>query len=55
MSRRTIAAVTRPNNTGWLAAWIADPQHIKPGNLMPRLDLSGAQMAAIRDYVQGLK
>jgi cytochrome c oxidase subunit 2 len=55
MSRRTIGAASLLNNPSWLAAWIADPQHIKPGNLMPRLDLSGPQMAAIRDYVQSLK
>lgn len=55
MSRNKIAAATLPNNSGWLAAWIADPQHIKPGNLMPRLDLSGPQLAAVRDYVRSLK
>lgn len=55
MSRQKIAAATLRNNPGWLAAWIADPQHIKPGNLMPRLDLSGPQLAAVRDYVQNLK
>jgi cytochrome c oxidase subunit II len=55
MSRAKIAAATLPNNPGWLAAWIADPQHIKPGNLMPRMDLSGPQMAEVRDYVQSLK
>jgi cytochrome c oxidase subunit 2 len=55
MTRRTIGAAALPNNPGGLAAWIADPQHVKPGNLMPRLDLSGPQMAAIRDYVQSLK
>jgi cytochrome c oxidase subunit 2 len=55
MSRNKIAAATLPNNPGSLAAWIADPQHIKPGNLMPRLDLSGPQLAAVRDYVRSLK
>ena len=55
MSRRAIAADTLPNNTGNLAAWIADPQHIKPGNRMPRLALSGEQLALIRQYVETLK
>jgi cytochrome c oxidase subunit 2 len=55
MSRQMIAAATRPNNPAELSAWIADPQHIKPGNLMPELDLSGPQLAAIRQYVESLK
>lgn len=55
MSRQTIGAATLPNNQGGLAAWLADPQHFKPGNLMPRLDLSGPKMASVRDYVETLK
>lgn len=55
MNRRTIAAGTLPNTPGYLSGWIADPQHVKPGNLMPILDLSGAQLAAIRQYLESLK
>jgi cytochrome c oxidase subunit 2 len=55
MSRTTIGAAALPNSPASLAAWIADPQHIKPGNLMPRLDLSGPQMAQVRQYVETLK
>jgi cytochrome c oxidase subunit 2 len=55
MSRRTIAAATLPNTPGQLVAWIADPQHIKPGNFMPQLDLSGPELISIRDYVETLK
>jgi cytochrome c oxidase subunit 2 len=55
MSREMIAAATVPNNPAGLSAWIADPQHIKPGNLMPELDLSGPQLATIRRYVESLK
>ncbi|HEX3882121.1 MAG TPA: cytochrome c oxidase subunit II [Stellaceae bacterium] len=55
MTRRTIAAGTAPNEPGYLAAWIADPQHLKPGNLMPILDLSGPQLADIEAYVETLK
>ena len=42
MQRKSLAAGTLPNNPVQLSAWIADPQHIKPGSLMPRLDISGA-------------
>lgn len=55
MSRTTIAAGTLPNTPGYLSGWIADPQHIKPGNMMPILDLTGPQLAAIREYVETLK
>lgn len=55
MSRKTIAAGTLPNTPGQLAGWIADPQHIKPGNFMPQLDLSGPELIAIRGYVETLK
>ena len=54
MSRRTIGAATLPNKPGFLAAWIADPQHIKPGNLMPQLDISGPELASIEKYLATL-
>jgi len=55
MSRGTIGAAALPNTPASLAAWIADPQHIKPGNLMPRLDLSAPQMVLIRQYLESLR
>ncbi|HJU18469.1 MAG TPA: cytochrome c oxidase subunit II [Stellaceae bacterium] len=55
MSRRTIAAGTLPNTIGYLSGWIADPQHVKPGNYMPQLDLSGPQLTAIRNFLETLK
>jgi cytochrome c oxidase subunit 2 len=55
MSRTTIAANTLPNTPGYLSGWIADPQHVKPGNRMPRLGLSGSDLAAIRSYLLTLK
>jgi len=55
MTRQTIASGTLPNTIGYLSAWIADPQHIKPGNLMPILELSSAQLSAVRDYLETLK
>ncbi len=38
-SRLTLAAGTIPNSRGYLAGWILDPQHLKPGNKMPGTDL----------------
>jgi cytochrome c oxidase subunit 2 len=54
-SRETIAAGTLPRNTGNLAAWIADPQHIKPGNLMPKMSLPSDELIAILHYLEQLQ
>jgi cytochrome c oxidase subunit 2 len=54
-SRRTIAAGTLPNTPGHLSAWISDAQHVKPGNLMPRLDLSGLDLARVRRFLESQK
>lgn len=54
-SRLTIGAGTLPNTRGNLAGWIANPQHIKPGNLMPELPITGPQLQSILDYVGSLR
>lgn len=54
MTRTTIAAATLPNKPGFLSGWIADPQHVKPGSKMPRLQIGGNDLAAVRDYLQKL-
>jgi cytochrome c oxidase subunit 2 len=54
-ARRTLAANTIPNARGYLAGWILDPQHVKPGNKMPGLDLAGDQVQTLVDYLSGLK
>jgi cytochrome c oxidase subunit II len=54
-SRRTIAANTLPNNRGNLAAWIQDPQGIKPGALMPPAVLEPDQLDDLLTFLEGLK
>ncbi len=54
MSRSTIAAGTLPNSPGWLAGWIADPQHMKPGAKMPMLDIKGPELHAVTTYLATL-
>jgi cytochrome c oxidase subunit 2 len=51
MSRGSIAADTLPNNVAYLSGWIANPQAMKPGNLMPTLTLSPPVLTAIRAYL----
>jgi cytochrome c oxidase subunit 2 len=54
MTRSTIAAGTLPNRIGYLSGWIADPQHVKPGSKMPRLDINGQDLAQVRSYLETL-
>jgi cytochrome c oxidase subunit 2 len=54
-SRKTIAAGELPVTRGSLAAWIADPQTIKPGNNMPMVPLSGDELRAVSAYLASLR
>jgi cytochrome c oxidase subunit II len=54
-SRLTIAGGSLENNTGNLGGWILDPQHIKPGALMPATPLSGQELQELLAYLNGLK
>jgi cytochrome c oxidase subunit II len=53
-SRSTLAALTIPNDPAHLAAWIANPQAIKPGDRMPDLGLSRREVQAIVAYLDSL-
>lgn len=53
-SRETIAAGILENNRGNLAGWVVDPQHIKPGNLMPAVNLSAEELQALLAYLTSL-
>jgi cytochrome c oxidase subunit 2 len=54
-SRRTIAAGVLPNSRGALGAWLADPQGVKPGNAMPAVGLTGAQLQSVVTYLESLR
>jgi cytochrome c oxidase subunit 2 len=54
-SRRMLAAGRIPNTRGYLAGWILDPQHLKPGNKMPQHSLPPSDLFALLDYLQSLK
>jgi cytochrome c oxidase subunit 2 len=53
--RQYIAAGVLPTTRGSLAAWIADPQTIKPGNNMPLVALSATELNAVSAYLAALK
>jgi cytochrome c oxidase subunit 2 len=54
-SRTTLAAATIPNRRSFLAGWIVDPQHVKPGNQMPNVNLNGRELRALVAYLRGLR
>jgi cytochrome c oxidase subunit 2 len=53
-TRATLAAATIPNNPAKLAAWIRDPQAIKPGVRMPDLGLSNGEITELVSFLEGL-
>jgi cytochrome c oxidase subunit 2 len=53
-SRETLASGVLENNRGNPAAWIIDPQSIKPGNAMPGVSLSGEDLEALVAYLESL-
>ena len=53
-ARRTIAAGTLPNTRGNLAGWIANPQALKPGNVMPAVPLKSTELQVLITYLQSL-
>jgi cytochrome c oxidase subunit II len=54
-TRTTIASATIPNTPAQLAAWISNPQAIKPGTRMPDLGLSRGQISQLVAYLESLK
>jgi len=54
-TRSTIAAGTAPNTPGYLAGWITDPQHMKPGAKMPSTGLSAEELQAVLAYLETLR
>ena len=54
-SRQTVAAGLVETTRGSLAAWIADPQTLKPGNNMPMVPLTSAELRNISAYMESLK
>jgi cytochrome c oxidase subunit 2 len=55
MSRDTIAAGAAPNTPENLRLWIRKPDAIKPGSLMPAMQLSEQQMDALTAYLETLR
>lgn len=54
-SRGTIAARTLSNDRDNLARWLGATQDVKPGALMPEIDLSTEEIDQLVAYLEGLK
>ena len=55
MSRQTIAAGAATNTTDNLKLWIYNPEAIKPGSLMPAMNLSEQDLNAVVGYLESLR
>jgi cytochrome c oxidase subunit 2 len=55
MSRETLAAGAARLSRASLDAWIVDPDHVKPGALMPAMQLDAAERAALVGYLMTLR
>jgi cytochrome c oxidase subunit 2 len=54
-SRQTLGAGLRPNTLDNVAAWVRNPQALKPGVKMPGLGLNDADARALAAYLLSLK
>ncbi|HEV2687349.1 MAG TPA: cytochrome c oxidase subunit II [Bryobacteraceae bacterium] len=55
MSRETLGAGVIPNGVTNLRSWIQDPQALKPGNLMPNMQLNDKELDQVVAYLATLK
>jgi cytochrome c oxidase subunit II len=55
MGRATIASGAAENTPGNLRLWLKDPEAIKPGSLMPAMQLSDAELEALVRYMLSLR
>jgi cytochrome c oxidase subunit 2 len=55
MSRDTIAAGAAKNTPENLRQWILNPAAIKPGALMPAMELSDPELDALTAYLETLR
>jgi cytochrome c oxidase subunit 2 len=54
-SRETLAAGTLTHSRGNLAGWVVNAPSIKPGTIMPRVDLEPSELHAVVSYLETLR
>jgi cytochrome c oxidase subunit 2 len=55
MSRETLAAGAAPLTAASLRAWIENPDRVKPGSLMPAMQLGAAERESLVQYLETLR
>jgi cytochrome c oxidase subunit 2 len=55
MSRATLASGAAENTPANLRVWLKDPDAIKPGSLMPAMQLPDAELDAVVRYMLSLR
>ena len=55
MSRATLGSGVVANTPENLRAWVKDPQVMKPGNLMPNMQLNSRELDEVVAYLASLK
>jgi cytochrome c oxidase subunit 2 len=55
MSRKTLASGMTPNDAEHLRQWLADPQQVKPGCLMPAFKLLPHELDSVVEYLSTLR
>lgn len=54
-SRQTLGVGAAPMSRASIAAWMSDPQRLKPGTHMPAIGLSPSDEEAVVEYLETLK
>ncbi len=54
-SRRQLAAGLLDNSPQNLARWLKNPQHIKPGALMPDFNFTDQELDQLGEYLETLR
>jgi cytochrome c oxidase subunit 2 len=55
MSRQTLGSGVLPNSPENLRRWLRDPQGVKPGNLMPNMQLTDRELEQVHAYLSTLR
>jgi cytochrome c oxidase subunit 2 len=55
MSRSTIASGAAENTPDNLRRWLRSPDAVKPGSLMPAMQVSDSELDALVRYMQSLR
>lgn len=53
--RERLGAGAAPNDRGHLGGWVVNSQGIKPGNLMPPVEIDGRDLSHLLDYLETLE